>query len=128
MTEEIPNPRFGGSIPKKYDLYLGPMFFEPYAVEIAGRINAFSVKTALEIGCGTGRVTKHLRNVLPESSRLIASDVSGDMLEVASEKLKGLNIDWKIIDAQQLPFDDNSIDVVVCAFAFMFVPDRRKAV
>lgn len=127
MTNEISNPGFTGSIPKKYDHYLGPMFFEPYAIEIAGRINASSVKTALEIGCGTGRVTRHLRNVLPESSRLIASDISEDMLNVASEKLKGLNIDWKIIDAQQLPFDDNSLDLVVCAFAYMLVPDKQKA-
>lgn len=127
MPNKISNLDFSGSIPKNYDQYLGPMFFEPYAIEIAGRIDPSSIKTALEIGCGTGRVTSHLRNVLPESSRLIASDVSEDMLDVAREKLKGLNVDWKIIDAQQLPFDDNSLDLVVCAFAYMLVPDKQKA-
>jgi ubiquinone/menaquinone biosynthesis C-methylase UbiE len=49
------------------------------------------------------------------------------MLGVAKKKLSHLDIDWQIIDAQQLPFSDNSIDMVVCCFAYMFVPDKPKA-
>ena len=118
---------FSGSIPEHYEQYLGPMFFEPYAIEISKRINASLVQFALEIGCGTGRVTRHLRNILPPASKLVASDISEDMLTVAKEKLKELDIDWQIIDAQQLPFDNNSIDLVVCSFGYMFVPDKLKA-
>jgi hypothetical protein len=36
--------------------------------------------TALDIGCGTGRYTRLLRRLLPEGSRLVASDVSAAML------------------------------------------------
>lgn len=121
------SPNFSGSIPKHYDQYLGPMFFEPYAIDISERIDPSSVQFALEIGCGTGRVTNHLRRVIPATSKLVASDISPDMLEVAKEKLKAFNIDWQIIDAQQLPFDDNSIDLVVCCFGYMFVQDKSKA-
>jgi len=120
-------PNFSGSIPKHYEQYLGPLFFEPYAIEISKRINPSEVRFVLEIGCGTGRVTRHLRKVIPATAKLVASDISGDMLAVAKEKLKKANIDWQIIDAQQLPFDDNSIDVVVCCFGYMFVPDKPKA-
>lgn len=49
------------------------------------------------------------------------------MLAEAKKKLSHLNIDWQNIDAQQLPFSDNSIDLVVCCFGYMFVPDRPKA-
>ena len=118
---------FSGSIPHHYDQNLGPMFFEPYAIEVAKRINPSDVHLALEIACGTGRVTRHLRNVLLATANLIASDISPDMLAVAKEKLKIPNIDWQIIDAQQLPFNDNSIDLVVCCFGYMFVPDKPKA-
>jgi ubiquinone/menaquinone biosynthesis C-methylase UbiE len=111
-----------------YDQYLGPMFFEPYAIEIADRIESPPVKLALELAAGTGRVTRHLRKRLLASAKLIASDISEDMLEVAKEKLKDENIDWQIIDAQQLPFEENSVDLVVCCFGLMFVPDRSKAV
>jgi SAM-dependent methyltransferase len=38
-----------------------------------------------------------------------------------------LDIDWQNIDAQQLPFSDNSIDLVICCFGYMFVPNKPKA-
>ncbi len=118
---------FSGSIPHHYEQCLGPMFFEPYAIEVSKRIDPSSVHLALEIACGTGRVTRHLRDVIPLRAKLIASDISPDMLAVAKEKLKTSNIDWQIIDAQQLPFDENSIDLVVCCFGYMLVPDKPKA-
>jgi SAM-dependent methyltransferase len=49
------------------------------------------------------------------------------MLAVAKKKLSHLDIDWQNIDAQRLPFSDNSIDLVVCCFGYMFVPDKPKA-
>jgi len=118
---------FSGSIPKYYDQFSGPMFFEPYAIEVSNRIDPSSVNVALELASGTGRVTRHLRAVLPSTTKLIASDISPDMLAVAKEKLKAFDINWEIIDAQQLTFEDNSIDLVVCCFGYMFVPDKLKA-
>ena len=118
---------FSGSIPHHYEQYLGPMFFEPYAIEVSKRINPSSVHLALEIASGTGRVTRHLRECIPATSKLVASDISQDMLSVAKEKLRNFDIDWQIIDAQQLPFNDNSIDLVVCCFGYMFVADKPKA-
>jgi ubiquinone/menaquinone biosynthesis C-methylase UbiE len=49
------------------------------------------------------------------------------MLGEAKRKLGHLDIEWQNIDAQQLPFNDNSIDLVVCCFGYMFVPDKPKA-
>jgi len=118
---------FSGSIPKHYDQFSGPLFFEPYAIEVSNRINPSSVDVALELASGTGCVTRHLRNILPVSAKLIASDISQDMLAIAKEKLKASNIDWEMIDAQKLPFEDGSIDLVVCCFGYMFVPDKLKA-
>ena len=103
------------------------MFFEPYAIEVANRIESSSIRLALEIASGTGRVTRHLRNVLPREAKLIASDISVDMLSVAKEKLRDLDIEWSVINAEQLPFDDNSVDLVVCCFGYMFVPDKMRA-
>lgn len=128
-TKTISSPAydFSGSIPHHYEQYLGPMFFEPYAIEVSKRIDTIAVQFALELCCGTGRVTRHLREVIPSTAKLIASDISPDMLAVAKEKLKTSNIDWQIIDAQDLPFDDNSVDLVVCCFGYMLVPDKSKA-
>ncbi|MEP6648114.1 MAG: class I SAM-dependent methyltransferase [Saprospiraceae bacterium] len=123
MTPSI----FSGSIPEHYDHYLGPMFFEPYAIEVANRVDPDNINIALEIGCGTGRVSRQLRKALSASTHLIASDISPDMMDLAKENLKGQDIDWQIINAQELPFEDNSIDLIVCCFTYMFVPDRNNA-
>ena len=110
-----------------YDHFLGPLFFEPYAIEVAKRIDPSGVAVALEIAAGTGRVTRHIRERIAASAKLIASDISEEMLAEAKKKLSHLHIDWQNIDAQQLPFKDNSIDLIVCCFGYMFVPDRPKA-
>lgn len=110
-----------------YDRFFGPLFFEPYAVEVAKLIEGIPVSIVLEIAAGTGRVTRHIRKHIPPSAKLIASDISNDMLAVAKKNLSALNINWQNIDAQKLPFDDNSIDLVICCFGYMFVPDKPKA-
>jgi ubiquinone/menaquinone biosynthesis C-methylase UbiE len=110
-----------------YDHFLGPLFFEPYAIEVAKRIGPLPVSIALEIAAGTGRVTRHIRECIAATAKLIASDISEDMLTEAKKKLSHLDIDWQNIDAQQLPFRDNSVDLVVCCFGYMFVPDKPKA-
>ncbi|MBT1712131.1 methyltransferase domain-containing protein [Fulvivirgaceae bacterium PWU5] len=110
-----------------YDQFFGPLYFEPYAIEVAKRIDPAPGSIVLEIAAGTGRVTRHLRERIEPSVKLIASDISEEMLAIAKKKLSHLNIDWQTIDAQQLPFSDNSIELVVCCFGYMFVPDKPKA-
>jgi ubiquinone/menaquinone biosynthesis C-methylase UbiE len=123
----VPSADFPRDSAASYDRFFGPLFFEPYAIEVAKRIDPTSVSIALEIAAGTGRVTRHIREHIPASAKLIASDISEDMLGEAKKKLSHLDIEWQNIDAQQLPFSDNSIDLVVCCFGYMFVPDKPKA-
>lgn len=110
-----------------YDQFFGPSYFEPYAAEVAKRIDPIKISVALEIAAGTGRLTRHIRECIPTSATLIASDISEEMLAVAKQKLSQLAIDWQIIDAQELPYADNSIDLVVCCFGYMFVAEKPKA-
>lgn len=124
------NPQFTaftGTIPGNYDQFMGPLFFEPYANDLAARIKEQPARKVLEIACGTGRVTKHLRKALPADTTLVATDLNAGMLAVAKYNLANENIEFKEADAQSLPFDDNSFDLVVCQFGFMFMPDKPKA-
>jgi ubiquinone/menaquinone biosynthesis C-methylase UbiE len=126
-STKVPSSDLPGEAAAHYDQFFGPLFFEPYAIEVAKRIAAVPVSIVLEIAAGTGRVTRHIREHIPSSAKLIASDINKDMLAVAKKKFSNLDIDWQNIDAQQLPFSDNSIDLVVCCFGYMFVPDKPKA-
>lgn len=116
-----------GQTATHYDQFFGPLYFEPYAIEVAKRIDPAGNAVVLEIAAGTGRVTRHIRQRILPSAKLIGSDISGEMLAVAKKKLGHLEIEWQNIDAQQIPFSDNSIDLVICCFGYMFVPDKPTA-
>ena len=119
-------PAFDGSIPENYDRYLGPCVFEPYARHLADCAASGNPRTILEIACGTGRVTRHLQKTFP-NARIIATDIYSDMVNIARQLTPGTNIEWQTADAQELPFDDHSFDLVVFQFGLMFVPDKQKA-
>lgn len=119
---------FAGAIPKNYDRYLGPVIFEPFARDIARRLVDRKIRSLLEIACGTGIVTWHLRNALPLSVAIVATDLNPDMFEFARAKFRdGEQVQWQQADASALPFADESFDAVICQFGFMFVPDKAAA-
>jgi ubiquinone/menaquinone biosynthesis C-methylase UbiE len=123
-----PHAAFIGSIPENYDRYLGPCLFEPYALDIVQRVQVSEGASVLEIACGTGIVTRHLRNSLPNSARLVATDLNEAMLAYAARKFGPDDaVEWKQADATALPFADASFDAVVCQFGLMFFPDKEAA-
>jgi SAM-dependent methyltransferase len=49
------------------------------------------------------------------------------MLEQAARRISASNVRYQPADAQALPFNDNSFDLVVCQFGVMFFPDKVRA-
>lgn len=118
---------FSGSIPEYYDRCLGPAWFDKFAADLARRLPPKPSGEVLEIACGTGLVTRRLRERLDRAVRLVATDLSKPMLDYASAKVLGAGIEWREADACKLPFADASFGAVVCAFGLMFVPDKSAA-
>ena len=119
------NAQFAGSIPAAYDRYLGPVLFQPYAEDLAARLNVGANGSVLELACGTGILTRVLRDRLPATTRLVATDLNEPMFRNAAQKFQHDEaVEWKQADASSLPFDDESFDAVVCQFGIMFVPDK----
>jgi SAM-dependent methyltransferase len=117
-------PAFVGTVPAYYDRCLGPVLFEPYAEDLIRRLPARDGLRVLETACGTGRVTRRLREALPKSATLVATDLFEPMLDVARGAVRAPGIEWQAADLQALPFEDESFDVVVCQFGLMFLPDK----
>lgn len=114
--------------PQHYNDCLGPLYFDAYAADLVQRLPKKPPGNVLEIACGTGIVTKRLREHLDPSSKLVATDLSKAMLDYARSKLEEhKGIEWHEADALRLPFEANSFGAVVCGFGIMFVPDRLAA-
>lgn len=119
---------FSGSIPEYYDRCMGPFQFGPFGRELAALVPSDPGGNVLEIACGTGLVTRMLRDRLAPARRLTASDLSKPMLEYARSSLGAVDgIDWREADATNLPFAEVEFAAVVCALGFMFVPDKPRA-
>ena len=56
---------FAGSIPEMYERFMVPLIFEPYALDLAGRIAKTRPGAVLETAAGTGVVTRALASALP---------------------------------------------------------------
>jgi SAM-dependent methyltransferase len=115
--------RFVGTNAEAYHRFLGPMFFGPYARDLATRVARHAPESVLEIACGTGIVTIRLADALPDAA-IVATDLNQPMLVYARAAVPDPAIVWQQGDAQALPFEDDSFDVVVCQFGFMFLPDK----
>jgi ubiquinone/menaquinone biosynthesis C-methylase UbiE len=118
---------FVGSIPVIYDRYLGPLIFEPYAIDLALRAAGAAPRAVLEIACGTGIATRALIRGLPAGFRIVATDLNQPMLDFAIGQIGTPGVVWQQADALHLPFDDGSFDAVVCQFGVMFFPDKVSA-
>ncbi len=78
----------------------------------------------LDLGCGTGLLTRRLRDELP-ATRIVGCDYSRGMLRQArARNPRGLLTQG---DAQRLPFRDGSFDAVVSTEAFHWFPDQAAA-
>ncbi|MBF9196628.1 class I SAM-dependent methyltransferase [Microvirga terrestris] len=118
---------FKGSIPTIYEQYLGPLLFQPFARDLAGRLADITQGRILETAAGTGIVTRALAKTLPPQVEITATDLNQAMLDLAQSRLQAPNVRWLQADAQTLPFEDGSFDAVVCQFGVMFFPDKLAA-
>lgn len=80
----------------------------------------------LEVGCGPGEFWKQNDDRLDPGWRLMLTDQSAGMIEVARGVL-GDRAEYAVVDAQELPFADDSFDVVLAHHMLYHVRDRPRA-
>jgi demethylmenaquinone methyltransferase / 2-methoxy-6-polyprenyl-1,4-benzoquinol methylase len=77
----------------------------------------------LDLCCGTGDMTSALHRRANPSVQILGADFSHAMLVRALRKSQGTSLRWVEADALQLPFPDNSFDLVTSAFGFRNLAD-----
>lgn len=117
---------FKHSTPHLYDRYMGPLLFEPYARHVAERVRVLRPRRILETAAGTGIVTRAVAEALP-AAEIVATDINPAVVEFAAQHLRSERVLFECADAQDLPYEDESFDLVVCLFGLMFFPDKQRA-
>src|SRR5688500_2866971 len=97
---------------------LGPRLVEACAITPGMRV--------LDVASGTGNAA------IPAAARgadVVASDLTPELFEAGRRRAAdaGVELEWVEADAEHLPFDDESFDVVISAIGVMFAPHHQDA-
>jgi SAM-dependent methyltransferase len=79
----------------------------------------------LDVAAGTGNAAAAAAR---EGAHVVASDYSPEMVERgrARTEAEGLDVEWAVADAEELPWDDASFDCVLSVFGAMFAPRPER--
>lgn len=80
----------------------------------------------LDVGCGTGIFTKLISDTCAPAS-VIAIDPSESQIARARTQVTRTKTEFRLADAQDLPFPDKSFDIVASALVVNFVPNKARA-
>lgn len=85
----------------------------------------------LDLAGGTGDLTKLYHQRVGDEGQVVLADINRSMLEVGRDRLidEGYisNIRFTQVNAEYLPFEDNSFDCICIAFGLRNVTDKDKA-
>jgi len=122
------------SVASRYDLMNDLMSFgihrlwKRIAVELAGVRRGQRV---LDLASGTGDLAARFAGLVGPDGLVVMSDINASMLEQGRARMvdQGIlgNLDYAQINAEALPFPDNSFDCISIAFGLRNVTDKQRA-
>lgn len=104
--------------------------FTPWAHDLIERLSPAPGVTALDIACGPGTVALPLAARIGPEGKVIASDISPAMLDIARAKPVAQDaapIEWIESSAVPLPVEDASVDIITCQQGLQFFPDKVES-
>lgn len=95
---------------------LGPALVEALGVRPGERV--------LDVAAGTGNAALHAARL---GAQVTASDLTPELLEVGRAEHPDVKVTWEVANAEALPYDDSSFDVVMSCIGVMFAPHHQVA-
>jgi ubiquinone/menaquinone biosynthesis C-methylase UbiE len=85
-------------------------------------------QTVLEPGCGTGRLTRILADRVGPQGRVLAMDISPQMVQMARAKVGGLsNVHLRCASMESCALPCGEVDLVFCHQVFPHFDDQERA-
>ncbi|CAA6820080.1 MAG: Ubiquinone/menaquinone biosynthesis methyltransferase UbiE (EC [uncultured Thiotrichaceae bacterium] len=122
------------SVADKYDVMNDVMsmgvhrLWKRYTIASAGAKRGDQI---LDLAGGTGDLAAKFARIVGDQGKVILSDINGSMLEAGRKRLIDMgiagNVEYIQANAECLPFDDNSFDIITIAFGLRNVTDKDKA-
>ena len=100
-------------------------YMQDGAIEILDSWQLSPNQRVLDIGCGAGQ------SAIPAAKRghqVVGIDIAENLIEHARERAlyEELDVQFDVGDAEALPYEDNSFDVVISMIGAMFAPQPEK--
>jgi SAM-dependent methyltransferase len=105
------------------------LFLLPVSAHLVRLCNISYTNNVLDVACGTGNTAitaKRLAN-----AKVVGVDFTPELLAQAKKEAslaEAEDIEWKEGNVEDLPFEDESFDVVLSSFGHMFSPDPELAI
>ncbi len=120
------------SVATKYDVMNDLMSFgchrlwKQFTIELAG---AQAGNYILDLAGGTGDLAAKFATRVGPTGQVICADINANMLQVGRERLlnRGIIINYAKVNAEILPFADNTFDIITIAFGLRNVTHKETA-
>ncbi|MGH8620193.1 MAG: class I SAM-dependent methyltransferase [Burkholderiales bacterium] len=93
---------------------------------LAEAVDVCADERVLDVAAGNGNATLAAAR---RFAKVTSTDYVPELLEKGRLRAgaEGLSVKFQVADAEQLPFDDNSFDVVLSTYGVMFTPEHGRA-
>jgi demethylmenaquinone methyltransferase/2-methoxy-6-polyprenyl-1,4-benzoquinol methylase len=82
----------------------------------------------LDVGCGTGNLTKTIIDYLSDEGRVTAVDISPAMIETARAKFSDRRITWLCNAVEEISFEKDTFDRIICYSVWPHLSDIQHAI
>jgi SAM-dependent methyltransferase len=124
MTTPVPQALLDAA--NAYEALFVPALFGRWAPIVADAAEMKHEDRILDVACGTGVLALEAAARVGPQGRVTGVDLHAGMIAVARRIAPG--IDWRDGNAEALPYQDHSFDVVVSQFGLMFFSDHDRAI
>ena len=92
--------------------------------DIIKEVENISFNSMLDVGCGTGEIINIIKNK-NDKAEYYGLDLSENMIKAAGNKL-GNEVDLIVSDSENLPYENNKFDLILCNDSFHHYPNPLK--